>query len=310
MAFRNSEGVRSTRALPMDRRTALNSGMTSTSSAPPLRLLFIGDVIGRAGRAAVARYLPQLRRLWALDFVIVNGENAAGGFGITEAICDEFLAGGADCVTLGNHAFDQREALVFIERQPRLLRPVNYPPGTPGRGANVFVAARGQQVLVVNPMGRVFMDALDDPFAAIERELGACPLGVGCDAAIIDMHAETSSEKMAMGHFVDGRASLVVGTHTHVPTADAQILPGGTAYQTDAGMTGDYDSVIGMDKEEPLRRFLRKTPGSRYEPANGEATLCGVAAEFGPDGLARMIAPVRLGGRLRQEWPQSWGGIG
>jgi metallophosphoesterase (TIGR00282 family) len=284
--------------------------MTSAASAPPLRLLFIGDVIGRAGRAAVARYVPQLRAVWALDFVIVNGENAAGGFGITEAICDEFLSAGADCVTLGNHAFDQREALVFIERQARLLRPVNYPPGTPGRGANVFTAARGQQILVVNPMGRVFMDALDDPFAAIERELGACPLGVGCDAAIIDMHAETSSEKMAMGHFVDGRASLVVGTHTHVPTADAQILPGGTAYQTDAGMTGDYDSVIGMEKEEPLRRFLRKTPGSRYEPANGEATLCGVAAEIGPDGLARMIAPVRLGGRLRQEWPHAWGGIG
>jgi metallophosphoesterase (TIGR00282 family) len=284
--------------------------MPSVVATPSLRLLFIGDVIGRVGRAAINRYVPQLRLAWALDFVIINGENAAGGFGITEAICDEFLAAGADCVTLGNHAFDQREALVFIERQPRLLRPVNYPSGTPGRGANLFVAARGQQVLVVNPMGRVFMDALDDPFAAIERELGACPLGVGCDAAIIDMHAETTSEKMAMGHFVDGRASLVVGTHTHVPTADAQILPGGTAYQTDAGMTGDYDSVIGMEKEEPLRRFMRKTPGSRYEPANGEATLCGVAVEIGSDGLARMIAPVRLGGRLRQEWPQAWGGIG
>lgn len=283
--------------------------MTSAPATSNLRLLFIGDVIGRAGRAAVARYLPRLRELWSLDFIVVNGENAAGGFGITEAICDEFLAAGADCVTLGNHAFDQREALVFIERQPRLLRPVNYPPGTPGRGANVFTAARGQQILVINPMGRVFMDALDDPFAAIERELGACPLGIGCDAMIIDMHAETSSEKMAMGHFVDGRASLVVGTHTHVPTADAQILPGGTAYQTDAGMTGDYDSVIGMEKEEPLRRFLRKTPGARYEPANGEATLCGVAAEIGADGLARLIAPVRLGGRLRQEWPHIWGAI-
>ena len=311
MAFRNwSPEALSGRALSLDRRPALKSGMSSVASTSSLRLLFIGDVIGRVGRAAITRHVPQLRMAWALDFVIVNGENAAGGFGITEAICDEFLAAGADCVTLGNHAFDQREALVFIERQPRLLRPVNYPPGTPGRGANVFTAARGQQVLVVNPMGRVFMDALDDPFAAIERELGACPLGVGCDAAIIDMHAETSSEKMAMGHFVDGRASLVVGTHTHVPTADAQILPGGTAYQTDAGMTGDYDSVIGMEKEEPLRRFLRKTPGSRYEPANGEATLCGVAAEIGSDGLARMIAPVRLGGRLRQEWPQAWGGIG
>lgn len=281
------------------------------SSAPqpaqPMRLLFIGDVLGRSGRAAVARYVPRLREKWALDFVVCNGENSAGGFGITESICEEMLLAGVDCVTLGNHAFDQRETLVFIERQPRLLRPINYPPGAPGRGANLFTAARGQQVLVINPMGRVFMDAIDDPFAAMERELGACPLGVGCDAIVVDMHAETSSEKMAMGHFVDGRASLVVGTHTHVPTADAQILPGGTAYLTDAGMTGDYDSVIGMEKEEPLRRFIRKTPGQRYEPANGEATLCGVAVEIGRDGLAAMISPVRLGGRLRQEWPQDWG---
>jgi len=280
--------------------------MASPSS---LRLLFIGDVVGRSGRAAVVARLPRLRQSWALDFVIVNGENAAGGFGITEPICEELLAAGADCVTSGNHVFDQREALVFIERQPRLLRPVNYPAGTPGRGAGLYETARGKQVLVVNPMGRVFMDALDDPFAAIERELGACPLGAACDAIVVDMHAETSSEKMAMGHFVDGRASLVVGTHTHAPTADAQIFPGGTAYQTDAGMTGDYDSVIGMEKEEPLRRFIRKTPGARFEPASGEATLCGVAVEIGADGLAKMIAPVRLGGRLAQSWPESWGGI-
>jgi len=276
------------------------------SKSPPLRFLFIGDVLGRSGRAALSRFVPRLREKWALDFVVANGENAAGGFGITEAICEEMLGLGVDCVTLGNHAFDQREALVFIERQPRLLRPVNYPPGTPGRGAGLYTAARGQQVLVVNPIGRVFMDALDDPFAAIERELGACPLGVGCDAIFIDMHAEASSEKMAMAHFVDGRASVVIGSHTHTPTADAQILPGGTGYQTDAGMTGDYDSVVGMDKEEPLRRFLRKTPGARYEPANGEATFCGVAAEIGADGLATMISPVRLGGRLREEWPNEW----
>jgi len=273
---------------------------------PNVRILFIGDVVGRAGRAAITRFIPHLRKKWLLDFVIVNAENAAAGFGITEAICEDILATGVDCITLGNHAFDQREALVFIERQPRLLRPVNYPRGTPGRGANLFTAANGQQILVINPMGRVFMDALDDPFAAIETELAACPLSVGCDVAIIDMHAETSSEKMALAHFVDGRASLVVGTHTHIPTADAQILPNGTAYQTDAGMTGDYDSVIGMEKEEPLRRFLRKTPGARYEPANGEATLCGVAAEIASNGLASMICPVRLGGRLKQEWPESW----
>ncbi|MCB9997463.1 MAG: YmdB family metallophosphoesterase [Methylobacteriaceae bacterium] len=272
-----------------------------------MRLLFIGDVVGRAGRAVLLERLPELRRRWKLDFVVVNSENAAGGFGVTEAIADEFLAAGADCMTLGNHSFDQREALVFIERQERLIRPVNYPPGTPGRGAYLYEGANGHRVLVCNVMGRVFMDPLDDPFAAVEREVSACPLGLGCDAAIFDVHAEASSEKQALGHFLDGRVSLVVGTHTHVPTADAQILPHGTAYQTDAGMTGDYDSVIGMDKEEPLRRFTRKTPGARFEPADGAATLCGVAVETGADGLAVKIAPVRLGGRLAEAVPGFWG---
>jgi len=273
-----------------------------------MRLLFIGDIVGRAGRVALLENLPGLRARYALDFVVVNGENAAGGFGITEAICDEFLNAGADCVTLGNHSFDQREALVFIERQPRLLRPANYPAGTPGRGANLFETDKGQRVLVMNVMGRVFMDPLDDPFAAVEREMAACPLGLGCDAFLIDMHAETTSEKMAMGHFCDGRASLVVGTHTHVPTADHQILAHGTAYQSDAGMTGDFDSVIGMDKEEPLRRFLRKVPGARFEAAEGPATLCGLAVDIDDaTGLALNVAPVRIGGRLSPALPEFWG---
>jgi metallophosphoesterase (TIGR00282 family) len=272
-----------------------------------MRLLFIGDIVGRAGREILLERLPQLRRDWNLDFVVVNGENAAGGFGITEAICTEILDAGADCVTLGNHAWDQKEALVFIEREPRLIRPLNYPAGTPGRGANMFEAKNGARVLVMNALGRVFMDAMDDPFAAVERELNACPLGMACDAVIVDMHCETTSEKYAMGHFCDGRASLVVGTHTHVPTADAQILPGGTAYQTDAGMTGDYDSVIGMDKTEPLNRFLRKIPQQRFEPALGPATLCGVAVETDDaTGLARFLSPVRLGGRLAQVVPHGW----
>ncbi len=209
-------------------------------------------------------------------------------------------------MTLGNHAFDQREALVFITRQPRLIRPVNYPRGTPGRGANLLEARNGARVLVVNVLGRVFMDALDDPFAAIERELEACPLGAGCDAALIDMHAEASSEKQAFAHFVDGRVSLVVGTHTHVPTADHQILPRGTAYMTDAGMTGDYDSVIGMDKEEPVRRFATKLPSTRFEPATGAGTLCGVAVELNEAGLATQVAPVRIGGRLAEARPGFW----
>ena len=272
-----------------------------------MRLLFIGDVVGRSGRAAVSEHLPGLRARWRLDAVVVNGENSAGGFGITETICAELLGAGADAVTLGNHAWDQREALVFIEREPRLIRPVNFPKGTPGRGANLIELANGQRLLVINAMGRVFMDALDDPFAAVDREIDACPLGRACDAILIDIHAEATSEKLALAHHLDGRASLVVGTHTHVPTADHQILPGGTAYQSDSGMTGDYDSVIGMQKEEPLRRFLTKVPSTRFEPATGPATLCGIAVEIDDgSGLAVGLWPVRLGGRLSQTEPD-WG---
>lgn len=268
-----------------------------------MRLLFIGDVVGRAGRAAIAEHVPLLRKTLALDFVVANGENAAGGFGITENIAQEFLNNGVDCITLGNHAFDQREALVFIERAPHVLRPLNYPQGTPGRGAWLYETAGGERVLVMSVIGRVFMDAMDDPFAAVEKELSACPLGLACDAAILDIHAEASSEKQALAHFADGRVSLAIGTHTHVPTADGRILSHGTAFQTDAGMTGDYDSVIGMDKEEPIRRFTRKTPGSRFEPAEGAATLCGFFVETGADGLAKRVEALRIGGKLSQATP-------
>src|SRR2546426_2556105 len=266
-----------------------------------MRILFIGDVVGRSGRGILLERLGALVRDWKLDFVAVNGENAAGGFGITEAIYQEFVDAGADVITGGNHAWDQKEALVFIERAPKLIRPLNYPAGTPGRGAALIDAKNGARVLVVNLMGRIFMDPLDDPFAAIERELSACALKRTADAIIIDIHGEATSEKQAMGHFCDGRASLVVGTHTHVPTADHQILPRGTAFVSDVGMTGDYDSVIGMDKDEPLTRFLRKIPGARFEPAMGEATLCALAVETDDaSGLARRIAAVRLGGRLQE----------
>src|SRR5438045_504456 len=179
-----------------------------------MRILFVGDVVGRSGRAAVTERLPALKRDWKLDCVIVNGENAAGGFGITEQIYSEMIDAGADAITGGNHSWDQKEALVFIERAPRLLRPVNYPPGTPGRGATLVDAKNGARVLVVNAMGRIFMDPLDDPFAAVARELDACPLHERADAVVIDVHAEATSEKQAMGFFCDGRASLVVGTHT------------------------------------------------------------------------------------------------
>jgi hypothetical protein len=269
-----------------------------------MRILFLGDVVGRPGRVAVMEQLPTLRERYALDFVVVNGENAAGGFGITEPILNELLDAGADVVTTGNHVFDQREALVFIERHDRLLRPLNFPPGTPGKGAGLFKAKSGAEVLVINAQGRVFMADLDDPFRAVERELEACGLKSGADAILIDFHAEATSEKEALGHFVDGRATAVIGTHTHVPTADEQILNKGTAYISDAGMCGDFDSVLGMDKEEPLQRFLTKIPTGRFAPSSGEATLCGVAVEVDDrTGLARAIAPLRLGGRLSQTEP-------
>jgi metallophosphoesterase (TIGR00282 family) len=272
-----------------------------------MRILFVGDIVGRSGRAALLARLPAMIAEWKLDFVAVNGENAAGGFGITEAIYREFVDAGADIVSGGNHSWDQKEALVFIERAPKLIRPINFPSGTPGRGAALLEARSGARVLVVNVMGRIFMDPLDDPFAAVERELAACPLGRGADAAIVDIHAEATSEKQAMGHFCDGRTSLVVGTHTHVPTADHQVLPHGTAFVSDVGMTGDYDSVIGMDKDEPMNRFLRKIAGARFEPALGEATLCAIAVETDDNtGLAKCIAPVRLGGRLEPARPAFW----
>jgi metallophosphoesterase (TIGR00282 family) len=271
-----------------------------------MRIFFIGDVVGRSGRAIVQERLPGLIVNWKLDLVVLNGENAAGGFGITETIYGEFIEAGADAITLGNHAWDQREALVFIERAPKLIRPVNFPPGTPGRGAALVPTKSGGQALVINAMGRVFMDPLDDPFAALDRELNACPLGQGADAIVVDFHCEATSEKQAAGYFCDGRASLVVGTHTHVPTADHRILAGRTAFVTDVGMTGDFDSVIGMVKDEPLTRFLRKIPRARFEPANGPATLCGLAVETDARGLATKVGPVRLGGLLEETTPSFW----
>ena len=244
-----------------------------------MRILFIGDIVGRSGRTILLNQMPKLIAEWSLDLVVVNGENAAGGFGITETIYNDFIDAGADAITLGNHAWDQREALVFIERAPRLIRPINYPPGTPGRGVAMIDAKNGAKALVINAMGRIFMEPLDDPFTAIDRELAACPLKSGADAIIVDMHCEATSEKQSMGYLCDGRASLVIGTHTHAPTADHRILPAGTAFMSDVGMTGDYQSVIGMDKDEPLGRFLRRISTSKFEAANGPATLSALAVE-------------------------------
>jgi len=278
-----------------------------------MRIAFFGDVVGRSGREGLAEHLPRLRRRLNLDFVIVNAENAAAGFGITEATAKELFEAGADCLTLGNHSWDQKEAMTYIVREPRLIRPLNYPAmaRAPGRGAQLFDVSGGRRLLVINLLGRVHMDALDDPFAAVDAALNACPLRDAADAAVVDFHAEATSEKMAMGHFCDGRASLVVGTHTHVPTADGQILDAGTAYQTDAGACADYDSVIGNQKDEPLRRFTTRISGGRYKPAEGPATVCGVYVEtHDATGLARRIEPIRVGGRLSEAVPAALEAVG
>lgn len=273
-----------------------------------MRILFLGDMVGRSGRTAVWNRLPGLISDFKLDFVVVNGENAAGGFGITEEIFRHTLSAGADVVTTGNHVWDQREALNFAPHEARFLRPANFPKGVPGKGSGLYLARNGARVLVANIMGRIFMTPeLDDPFRCVEEELAACPLGEQADAALIDFHAEATSEKMCFAHFVDGRVSAVIGTHTHQPTADHQILNGGTAYISDAGMCGDYDSSLGIDKEEPLNRFLTKVPRGRFEAATGPATLCGVGLEISDrTGLAERIAPLRLGPRLEETVPAFW----
>jgi len=270
-----------------------------------MRILVCGDVVGRSGRTVVEEHLPVLRETLDLDFVVVNGENAAGGFGITPKICDQLFAAGADVITTGNHVFDQREIIPHLDREPRLLRPENYPKPTPGRGTGVYVDRRGRKILVLHMMARLFMDALDDPFAFASAALDHDGLGRTVHAIVVDFHGEATSEKMAMAHYLDGRVSLVVGTHTHVPTADAQVLPGGTAYQSDIGMCGDYDSVIGMKKGTSVERFVRKMPTQRLEAADGPASLCATFVELDDaSGLAKRVAPVRLGGRLPESMPE------
>jgi 2',3'-cyclic-nucleotide 2'-phosphodiesterase len=270
-----------------------------------LNILLLGDVVGRPGRDAVKAHLPGLKRDLAIDAAIVNAENAAAGFGLTERLAGELYDAGADILSTGNHVWDQRELISYIARDRRLLRPANFPEGTPGAGWCLYPIERGRNVLVINLMGRLFMEALDDPFAKLEAILAQYPLGSGANAIVVDFHAEATSEKMAFAHFADGRVSAVLGTHTHVPTADAQILPAGTAYVSDAGMCGDYDSVIGMQKEPSVRRFVTKVPGDKPKVAEGEGTLCGVFVQIDDvTGLARRIEPVRIGGRLMPHLPR------
>ncbi len=273
-----------------------------------MRILFLGDVVGRAGREAVSNRLPGLIDRLALDFVIVNGENASHGKGLTESHFKDIKDAGADVVTLGDHAWDQRDTLSYIEREPTLVRPINMSPDAPGRGAMLCHGRNGHRVLVVQGQGRVFMNPVDDPFRAIETAVDECPLEFIADAIVVDLHAEATSEMQAMGHFLDGKVSLVVGTHTHIPTSDHRILSGGTGLMSDAGMCGDYDSVIGMEADEPLNRFLTGIPRGRFIPAEGQASLSGVVIETDPKtGLCTFIAPLRVGGSLSETVPDFGG---
>jgi hypothetical protein len=268
-----------------------------------MRILFLGDIVGRSGRTAVEAALPRLRESLRIDLVVVNVENASHGFGCAPSMADALFASGADVLTLGNHAWDRRELAGYIETQPKLIRPLNFPPGTPGHGSVLITLPNGKKALVLQAIGRLFMEPNDDPFRLTAELLGKHRLGATVDAIIADIHAEASSEKMAFAHSFDGKVSLVVGTHTHIPSADAQVLPGGTAYQTDAGMCGDYDSVIGMEKGVAAARYWRKMPGERLSPAEAEATICGVFVETAENGLAARVAPIRVGGRLSQAIP-------
>jgi 2',3'-cyclic-nucleotide 2'-phosphodiesterase len=271
-----------------------------------MRVLFLGDVVGRTGRDAVAARLPGLKAALKADLVVVNAENASHGFGLAPEMAEALVVAGADVLTLGNHAWDRKEIIPYIAERSRLLRPLNFPPGTPGQGSVVVKLADGRQALVLNAMGRLYMDALDCPFRATAELLSRYRLGAGgtVQAILSDFHAEATSEKQAYAHTFDGQLSIVVGTHTHVPTADHRILPGGTAFQSDAGMCGDYDSVIGMAKDGAATRFWRKMPGERLQPAEGAATVCGLFVETDDaTGLARRVEPLRVGGSLSPHVP-------
>lgn len=269
-----------------------------------MKILFCGDVVGRAGRAAVKKHIPELRKRLGLDAVIVNGENAASGFGMTEKIVKGFLECGVDVVTGGDHCFDQKEVRFFIGRTPQLLRPGNLAGQLPGKGHAVYEVG-GKRLLVIHLHAQLFMKLqANNPFHHADAVLKDVTLGKDVDAIVVDFHGEASSERMALGHYLDGRVSLVAGSHTHVPTADAQVLPKGTGYMTDAGMCGDYNSVIGFEPNVPISGFTQTIRTDKLTPANGEATLCGVMVEINQAGLADCIIPIRIGGRLQESLPK------
>ena len=265
-----------------------------------MNILILGDIVGPSGREAIIKKLPNLIKKKKLDFVIVNGENAAdSGVGITKKNTEEFFEAGTDVITTGNHVWDQKETMEFITSEKRLLRPENLIKGSPGVGFGIFNSKNNKKVAVINLMGNIFMKKCEDVFRTTEKIFNQFKLKRDADFIVVDFHGEITSEKMAMGHFFDGKATLVVGTHTHVPTNDARILKSGTAYQTDAGMCGDYNSVIGMDKENSLNRFMKKD-AKKHFPAEGEASLCGIIVDGNQEtGLAQNIEHFIYGGELK-----------
>ena len=264
-----------------------------------MKILFLGDVMGRSGRHSLRDHLPQAIIDNNIDFVIANGENAAGGFGITGSICNELYSYGVNVITTGNHLWDQKEITNYIDKDQNLLKPYNFAEGSPGLGFNIYELDNKEKIAVINIMGNLFMRSCDNAFFKIEEVLQKIDVK-DLSFIFVDFHAEASSEKMAMGHHLDGRVTAVVGTHTHVPTADATIMEHGTAYQTDAGMCGDYDSVIGTKKQEFVRKFATQdTERKRVPPADGVGTLCGVIIESQHDNLlAKNIQSIRIGGKI------------
>lgn len=269
-----------------------------------MRILFLGDVVGQSGRKLVVDTLPDFRRKYRVDFVIVNGDNAAHGFGLTPGICRDLFSAGADVITTGNHGWEHPDIRPLLNEEPRLVRPANFPNGAPGAGCGFYTLPDGRKVGVMHVQGRVYMEATDNPFKAVGDWTERLKLGRDAQAMVVDIHGEATSEKMALGQFCDGKVSLVVGSHTHIPTADAQILPNGTAYLTDAGMCGCFDSVIGMDKKEPVSRFVTGLRNEKFQPVKGDATVCGVLIDTNDQtGLAERIYMIRYGGRLQESLP-------
>ena len=265
-----------------------------------MNILICGDIVGRSGRDAIEKFLPSIIKQENIEFVVVNGENSASGFGITEKICKKLYELGVDTITTGNHVWDQKEIVNYIDKDARLLRPCNYPKNTPGKGYGIYKLKNGKLIVVINVMCRLFMDSVEDPFSSINEIIELVKTKYGDQIIVIDVHGESTSEKMAIGHFFDGNVTAIFGTHTHIPTADLRILEKGTLFQTDLGMCGDYDSVIGMKKELCIDRFRKKFIKTKLEPASGEGTLCGTIFRINEKNKVIKFIQIFKGGKLNK----------